>query len=106
MKITVKDRQTVFDIAIQYCGDVEAAFDIMQLNDISATEDLPTGKELILPDVANKRVADYYKNNALSPATADRTDSAGEFIGAIASNTDDIMVTNNDELIYIRQNNV
>ncbi len=69
--ITIQERQTVWDIALQYCGDVEAVFQIIDINDISITEILSAGTTLTVPNAINKRVADYYNNNGISPATAD-----------------------------------
>lgn len=62
--------QTMFDLALQYCGDIEAAFDIASLNDMPVTSSLCPGETIRLPDVANKRVADYFKANGIKPATA------------------------------------
>jgi len=74
-KVIVKERQSVADIAIQYCGDVEAIFEIAKLNDISTTELLSAGREIVVPDVINNRIVDYYANNNIEPATAGNDDS-------------------------------
>jgi hypothetical protein len=65
----VLEGQSIFDIAIQRCGSAEAAFDIALLNDLSITDDLTTGQELIVPYIANTSVADYYTRKHLLPAT-------------------------------------
>lgn len=39
MITTVTSRQSLFDIALQHCGNMEAAFDIAQANGISLTDD-------------------------------------------------------------------
>lgn len=49
--VTVRDRQTLFDIAIQCLGIVDRVFDVAQLNGLSITEQLVSGQVLLLPDV-------------------------------------------------------
>ena len=65
----VLDGQTLLDIAVQYCGSADAAFEIAQLNGLSVTDDLMTGRDLSLPGITNKKIAEYYKNKGLQPAT-------------------------------------
>lgn len=62
--------QSLFDIAIQTAGSVEAAFDLAFLNGISVTDDIPAGFQLELPPIVNKSIADYYVNKGIKPATA------------------------------------
>lgn len=69
MKIVIKNRQTFFDIGLQYCGDREAAFAIAMQNDIAITEFVEAGTELEVPQPYNQRIVDYYKNNNIEPAT-------------------------------------
>lgn len=61
--------QTVFDIAVMACGDIAAACDIARLNDISETTQLSHGAIIVLPDVVNRKVVDYYEKNNIVPAT-------------------------------------
>lgn len=74
MKIKVLHNQTIFDIAVQYFGTVDAAYDIAFLNDIGITDVLPVSLELRLPpnDYGFNEVVNYYKSNRITPATADR----------------------------------
>jgi hypothetical protein len=65
----ILDRQSLADIAIQYCGDASAAYAIAELNDISVTNELNAGDELILPDAINSNLVNYYSNNGIVPAT-------------------------------------
>jgi len=65
----VLDGQNIVDIATQYCGSADAAFDIAILNGLSPTVDLTPGIELKLPSAFNKKIAEYYKTKALQPAT-------------------------------------
>jgi hypothetical protein len=70
MEVKVLNGQSLFDIAIQAAGSVEAAFDIALANGIGITDDLPAGTVLVIPAVLNRRVADYYRANDIKPATA------------------------------------
>jgi hypothetical protein len=63
--------QSLFDIAIQYCGTVEAVFDFALLNGIGITQELIPGQTLL---VANKdygcsEIVNYFSNNGIKPAT-------------------------------------
>lgn len=74
-RITVKDSQSLFDIALQYCGTVESAFAIAQANDISITDVLMPGSFLNIPDdiVQDTDVLKYYSQNSVIPANAKMT---------------------------------
>jgi hypothetical protein len=61
--------QTILDIAIQSCGGIEAAFDLAMLNGLNPTDDLIPGQELILPDVIDSDVQQYFQNKNIHPAT-------------------------------------
>lgn len=67
--ITLLQGQSLFDIALQHCGSMEAAFDIAALNDIAVTDN-PAGMALQLPAPIDTMVVTYYKNNDIKPATA------------------------------------
>ncbi len=67
--INIRQNQTLFDIALQECGNQSAAIDIALLNGIDITESPPFGTTLLLPDVINRRVLKYYQDNNIQPAT-------------------------------------
>lgn len=76
MTVTVKNGQTMSDIAIQEYGDLSAVFLIAEENDISPSDNLTAGTVLRLPDVVvNKEMQDYCRNNDVSPATEVTVDS-------------------------------
>lgn len=50
--INALSRQTLADIAIEYCGNFEAVIDIARANDISITATLTAGQPIIIPDQA------------------------------------------------------
>lgn len=70
MQVTVKQGQTLFDIAIQTAGDAAAAFHAALLNGLSLTDDLTAGVALIAPQIANRRMQAHYADNAILPASA------------------------------------
>lgn len=71
MKQTVKDGQTLADVAIQEYGSWEAMIAIARENNISMTEIPDAGTELTMPDASwNRTMQNYCKNNDVSPATA------------------------------------
>lgn len=79
MGITVRNNQSLLDIAIQTSGSAEDAFDLALENDLSLTEHLTAGQNLTAIPVSNRRVVDFYVNNSIFPATA--TDEDDERIG-------------------------
>lgn len=72
MDVTVKDGQTLADIAVQEHGTWEAALDIAIENGVSLTDQPEAGAKLRLPEgaKANRVMASYCKAHEVSPATA------------------------------------
>ena len=62
--------QSIFDIAIQTAGSIEAAFSMALLNDLNLTDDLDTISELKLSQVLNDTVSNYYLDKQIKPATS------------------------------------
>ncbi len=75
--VRVHDGQSLFDVAIQTCGSIEAAFDIATLNGRSLTDILPPGLELAVPEAVNKDIANYYANRNITPATGTEIQPGG-----------------------------
>lgn len=65
----VLDNQSLFDIAIQECGGIEAMFSIAELNELAITDALTPGREMLVPEFMNKQIANYYRLKNLKPAT-------------------------------------
>jgi hypothetical protein len=80
MRVVRQNNQTLLDIAIQYCGDAQAAFEIALLNDVSLNDSETITLEI--PPAYNRRVVEYYYNNNIKPATA--TDETGNYIVSFA----------------------
>lgn len=94
MKYTVKQRQTVFDIALIKCGDREAAFEISRLNNISLSDTIEPGTELEVPAVINQKVVNYYEVNGIEPSTEDTATPDTAIIQTLAN--EDIITINSD----------
>jgi len=75
--------QSIFDLAIQHMGSVEAAFDIAHANGLAVDAALTPGQQLkIAEGVANRMMVDYYTRNNIHPATAlTMTDLIDEGVG-------------------------
>ena len=71
MTVTVKQRQTVSDIAIQVYGSIEAAVAIAEANGLSVTDDLEAGATIECPDkVYDRYLQSYVSKRRVVPATA------------------------------------
>ena len=70
-KVVVLNGQSLFDIALQEFGTVEAVFDIALLNELSVTDSLDAGTELSLPSSTDtdELILKHYKKNNIKPAT-------------------------------------
>lgn len=69
--IIARKDQTVFDIALQEYGSIEAAFDILAANAYLRPDmAIAQGQVVFIPSVAIKpAVVDYYSRNGIYPAT-------------------------------------
>lgn len=71
--ITVSEGQSLLDIAVEHCGDVEKAYDIAEMNSIELTEELQPGTSLKVPNVEvdRKATTEMFTAKGLKPATKD-----------------------------------
>ncbi len=71
MKVTVKDRQSLLDVAIQVLGSAEGVFALASRNGISITDRLTDGQvlEYDLGDIIDNRTADLIAARRICPAT-------------------------------------
>lgn len=67
--ITVQSGQSLWDIAVQYCGTTEAAFEIAALKGMMPTAQPKTGETLKVPETVNKKIVSYYADHGIVPAT-------------------------------------
>lgn len=78
--ITVSQRQSLLDLALQYGGSMEAAMEIAAANGVSITDDLNDGQQLAMPVPQNKDVTNYYVIHDICPATAITQDAINEIM--------------------------
>ena len=68
-EVEVKQGQSLFDIAIQHCGGLDAVFAIAEANNLMPTDMLKAGQRITVPEAGNKKVAAHYAENGIVPAT-------------------------------------
>jgi hypothetical protein len=67
--ITVKDRQTFLDLAMQHSGSAEAAFNMALQNNMALTADLIAGTILPTPAVVFADIVQLFKVEKAVPAS-------------------------------------
>ena len=70
MRITSRQGQWLGDIAVRESGDITSVIEMAVDNNISITENLIVGTELMKTEAINRRVMNYYDINEIHPATA------------------------------------
>ncbi len=68
-KVKVVSGQSLADIAVQECGGIASLVDLAIANNISVSDDLETGTELLINSLSNAGVKKYYKGRNIKPAT-------------------------------------
>lgn len=71
-KVTIKYNQSVVDLGVQVFGSVEAIMELAFENDISLTEELTEGEELIIPGYKTDttEIMNFYNKHQIKPVTA------------------------------------
>src|SRR5690554_308231 len=69
MKIIVQDNQTIYDVALQYAGSLEAVIDILEANEKTNTT-LLIGEELVIPSVLAAKVSNFFNDKGVVIATS------------------------------------
>lgn len=78
MRVVPQDRQSLFDLCIQYTGTIESLFAIMTANGfLSLTPDMSDGVEI--DTTAAKRSKDFYILNSITVATAPLLEISRDF---------------------------
>ena len=70
MRAEIAKGQTLFDMAVQHCGEASAAFDIAALNNLSLTDTPQAGTMLLLPNPSKPKVVDALAAHGVLPACA------------------------------------
>lgn len=69
-EVVVLEGQSFFDLATIYCGSPELAYEFAELNEMAVTDEPVAGTRLKKPTADNKKIATYYADKALQPATS------------------------------------
>jgi len=70
MTITVLHNQSLLDLALQHTGTIESIFELAVLNEKSITDDMVAGASLLIGEISNKDILNYYTTKNIQPATA------------------------------------
>ena len=70
LTVTITDRQTIFDLALQLYGDVSKTYDLITLNPLllNITNESLQGLTIIYEDPKND-ISEYFKTNQITIAT-------------------------------------
>lgn len=68
--VTVIQGQSIFDIAVQHCGSVDAAYPIARLNGLPLDATLLAGQALLVPELTDRRVVEELKRRGVSVGSA------------------------------------
>lgn len=79
--ILPKNRQSMLDIAMEYSGTTEAAWDIAQANGLSLTDDLKL-EPMLKPAITNQRIVTNFLTLRHSPATGITNAEINQQLGA------------------------
>ena len=69
MTITVLHNQSLLDLALQHTGTIESIFELAVLNEKSVTDDMVAGASLLIGEISNKDILNYYTAKSIQPAT-------------------------------------
>lgn len=67
--MTVKDRQSLFDIAIIATGSVESVVEIARLNSVGLDHVFELGSDVIVPAVVNAEIVNFINNKGIVPVS-------------------------------------
>lgn len=70
-RITVRPRQSLFDIAVQYGGGMQSVFELARLNDLEVTAELTAGQLLVAPVAVSATVVTFFLEGGYFPASVD-----------------------------------
>lgn len=71
MQTTIKNGQSLIDVAIQQSGDAGNAVALAIQNDLSLTENLGVGNNIQNAPVTNQSIVDFFNTELKNPATKD-----------------------------------
>lgn len=69
MRAVLQKHQTLIDIALQYCGNADAMFELALLNGVELTAEVLPGTALLLPDVLDAKNVKLLADGDYRPTT-------------------------------------
>lgn len=101
MEVTVKDRQTMFDISVQCLGGVEGVFALAERNGVSITARLKDGMILTWDhtDVVNAIVQKTYADRGIMPASDIEVKEMQALLGVVSSSAGSDVTVSDDTLV-------
>ena len=81
--ISANNNQAVIDIAVQHAGSAQAIVDVCVDNNISATDNIANGQQLLISKTRNKNVVNYLKSENIKPASDAAETPAGIGVWAL-----------------------
>lgn len=101
MEVTVKDRQTMFDISVQCLGGVEGVFALAERNGVSITARLKDGMILTWDhtDVVNAIVQKTYADRGIMPASDIEIKEMQALLGVVSSSAGSDVTVSDDTLV-------
>ena len=67
--ITALQGQSIFDIAIQYCGSVDASYAIAKANGLTLDATLLPGQIVLVPEVIDRRIVEELRRRGVGVAS-------------------------------------
>ncbi len=87
--VTVQSGQTFFDIVLMACGTMQGCMAIAAANDLSISDEVTPGQEIVIPDgvAADFAVLKYYKDHKIIVGTKVVVYVSGGFISEPGTDT-------------------
>jgi LysM repeat protein len=67
--VIVKRGQTLFDVAIRHCGNINAVYPLSQLNNIPLHHTFVVNQELNVPALYKEKIVQYFSLNKINPCS-------------------------------------
>jgi len=83
MEVIVLHNQSLADIAVTYCGNYDAIYEVAYLNSLSITDELIPGQKIQVPPAYDENIVNYFKANKNQPATRERKDRSADNINYV-----------------------
>ena len=69
MRVKLQAGQNLLDIAVQYCGSIDAVYALHEKNGFDIGIDIPAGTAIIIPEILKPKIVKYFSDNNIIIAT-------------------------------------